>query len=104
MRAVGAPTRVADDVGRTLPFPGAEGYGKYIRAGRGGAVYEVTNLEDGGPGSLRAAVDASGPRIVVFRVSGTIDLKSPLTIRNPISQSPGRPRPETASRSGTIPS
>ena len=62
-------------------FPGAEGYGALARGGRGGRVIEVTNLNDSGPGSLRAAVNASGPRIVVFRVGGTIELKSDIIIR-----------------------
>src|SRR5580765_8356445 len=88
-----------------LAFPGAEGYGRFAKGGRGGKVYEVTTLEDylsdkdpakSEPvihGSLREAVEADGPRTIVFRVGGTIQLKDKLVIHNPYCTVAGQTAP-----------
>src|SRR5215208_6841607 len=68
--------------GSTVAFPGAEGCGANAMGGRGGDVYEVTNVNDASPGSLRDAV-SKGNRTVAFRVSGTIGLESRLEIGQP---------------------
>ena len=87
------PSIVKAAANKIPAFPGAEGFGSYAVGGRGGKVYEVTNLADSGPGSLRAAVEAQGPRIVVFRVSGTIALRESLVIREPYITIAGQTAP-----------
>ena len=64
-------------------FPGAEGGGKSSFGGRGGKVFVVTNLADSGPGTLREACEAAGPRIVIFNVAGVIHLQKPIYIEAP---------------------
>jgi pectate lyase len=65
-------------------FPAAEGFGAHATGGRGGAIYHVSTLNDGGPGSLRDAV-SKGPRIIVFDVAGYIELKSALSVSSDIT-------------------
>jgi pectate lyase len=64
-------------------FPGAMGFGTNTPGGRGGRIIYVTNLNNAGDGSLRRALTASGPRLVLFRVSGTITLKEDIRITEP---------------------
>src|SRR5438067_8214471 len=86
---------------RHLAFPTAEGYGRFARGGRGGRVIEVTSLEDYDtakgeaviPGSFREAVEAEGPRTIVFRVSGLIKLKKPCAVHNPYCTVAGQTAP-----------
>ena len=86
---------------RTLAFPSAEGYGRFAIGGRGGRVIEVTNLDDYNvskgeaviPGSFRAAVEAVGPRTIIFRVSGLIRLKAPCAVHNPYCTIAGQTAP-----------
>ena len=68
---------------QALPvIPGEAGFGMDTKAGRGGTVYKVTNLNADGAGSLKACIDAAVPRTCVFEVSGSIRITSDLTIRN----------------------
>jgi hypothetical protein len=64
-------TRAAP-TGGLAAFPGAEGFGAQATGGRGGRVLVVTSLDARGPGTLQAALDETGPRTIVFRVSGVI--------------------------------
>jgi hypothetical protein len=95
-------TSVAGLPAASVPaFPTAEGYGRFARGGRGGRVIEVTNLDDYDPvegeavipGSFRAAVEAEGPRTIVFRVSGLIRLKRPCAVHHPFCTVAGQTAP-----------
>ena len=68
--------------GQTPAFPGAEGFGRFTSGGRNGKIIFVTNLEDSGPGSLREAIKIKELRTIIFKVSGTISLKSELIIKH----------------------
>jgi hypothetical protein len=86
------PTPVATPKPAPQPAPSAQGlrvfpgapdfFGAEAVAGRGGQILKVTNLNDSGEGSLRAATRVSGPKIIVFEVGGTIVLKSKLALNN----------------------
>ncbi|MEK6757067.1 MAG: pectate lyase [Bacteroidota bacterium] len=76
-------TMVRAEGSKQPAFPGAAGFGKYAKGGRGGDVYHVTNLHDDGPGSLRYGIDtADNPRTIIFDVAGTIQLATPIRMEN----------------------
>ena len=91
--SVGTGESAANAVLRIPSFPGAEGHGAESVGGRGGEVLFVTNLNDSGPGSLRAAVEAPGARTVVFRVAGVITLDSELHVDDPYLTVAGQTAP-----------
>ncbi len=82
-------------------FPGAEGFGSFTPGGRGGTVLYVTTLADYDsakgeapiPGSFRQAIETKGPRNILFKVSGTIFLKSVLVVREPFLTIAGQTAP-----------
>ena len=84
-------TTSAQDSKQLKAFPDAEGWGAASQGGRGGQVMKVTNLKASGPGSLAAACAASGPRIVVFEVSGVI--RGDIRITNPYITIAGQTAP-----------
>ncbi|MCB0321916.1 MAG: hypothetical protein KDD69_00030 [Bdellovibrionales bacterium] len=102
----------AADSARALPaFPGAKGFGSDTVGGSGRhlsnpstTVFKVTNLNDTGSGSLRNCVEASGPRVCVFEVSGTIRAYEPVKIKNPYITIAGQtsPSPGITIRGGRI--
>jgi hypothetical protein len=77
-----------------LAFPGAVGWAAYTPGGRGGEILRVTSLEANGPGSLRAALDHDGPRVIVFEVGGAIDLdRATLRVEQPYVTIAGQTAP-----------
>jgi len=81
-------------VAQDLAFPGAVGWAATTQGGRGGRIIRVTNLDADGPGSFKAAIEARGPRIVVFEVGGVIDMKRKvLDIREPYLTIAGQTAP-----------
>src|SRR2546426_1133631 len=74
-------------------FPGAEGFGAATPGGRGGKVILVRNLNDSGPGSFREACQTKGPRTIVFRVAGIVDLKKAIRIEEPYVTIAGQTAP-----------
>jgi hypothetical protein len=92
--AAQAPAAASAAEAPLTAFPGALGWAAQTPGGRGGQIIRVTNLDAAGPGSLRAAIEADGPRIVVFEVGGVIDLgRETLRLRNPFITIAGQTAP-----------
>ncbi len=88
-------TETATPASGSIPvFPGAEGFGTLTPAGRGGMIIEVTTLADSGEGSLREALETEGPRTIIFKVGGVINVTSDnLFIRHPFVTVAGQTAP-----------
>jgi hypothetical protein len=87
------PTATPAPSASPIAFPDAVGYGSQTPGGRGGDVHLVTTLADAGPGSLRAALEGTGPRTVVFQVAGVITLASSIKIESPYLTVAGQTAP-----------
>lgn len=92
--AQSAAPAVQSSVTAKAAFPGAVGWGATTPGGRGGRIIRVTTLAAEGPGSFKAALEAKGPRIIVFEVAGIIDLgRQTITIREPFVTIAGQTAP-----------
>ena len=86
------PTSAADAT--PSAFPGAVGPAAATPGGRGGQILRVTTLAPDGPGSLKAAIETPGPRIVVFEVGGVIDMgRETIEIKHPYLTIAGQTAP-----------
>jgi len=91
----GSPRASAGTEPAPLAFPGAKGWAAHTPGGRGGRILRVTTLAAEGPGSLGEAIDAHGPRIIVFEVGGVIDLGvKTLKVREPYLTIAGQTAPQ----------
>lgn len=75
------------------PLAAPDGFGTITEGGIGGKVIRVTTLAPDGPGSLRTALAEHGPRLIVFDVSGHIELTQELSITNPYVTVAGQTAP-----------
>ncbi|WP_439566997.1 pectate lyase family protein [Sphingopyxis sp.] len=91
--AVPASAALAVDAA-PLAFPGAVGPAAHTVGGRGGQILRVTTLAPDGPGSLKAAIETPGPRIIVFEVGGVIDMgRTTISITHPFLTIAGQTAP-----------
>jgi hypothetical protein len=81
-------------VAGSLPAAGRAAAFEPTSGGQNGRVIEVTTLADAGPGSLRAALEATGPRRIIFSVAGEIWPASSLVIREPFVTVDGASAPK----------
>jgi pectate lyase len=101
-----APTASPEPPGSPGPITAGAvvGYGRGTVGGAGGRTLTVTNLNDDGPGSLRAALESSGRRVVVFQVAGTIRLTETIKVKDPFLTVAGEtaPAPGITVRGGAL--